>query len=210
MKVQSIIPKFGENYDVGYIGFTYYASDAVSEGIAYFERWNRLSDIRVSHTFVVTGDSELVEAHIEHGVQRASLSKYFDDPKVQVFFRKATGWHPLLGKRIAEAAESKIGCPYGTGLILAEMAADTWIGHLVNKVCKEWPNRFVSWLLNRDTSFICSELVAYALSQQSEFRGRGILAKPLDTIDPQELFEDQVLFEDWVNASGHGPELHHL
>ncbi len=88
MNIINITPKFVENYDVGYIGFTYTAGSLISEGVAWFERWARMSDIKVSHVFVVTGDDQLVEAHIEHGVVAASIGKYFDDPKTQVFFRQ--------------------------------------------------------------------------------------------------------------------------
>jgi len=52
-------------------------------------------------------------------------------------------------------------------------------------------------LLNNEKRWICSELAAYCLDEQREYRGKGILAKPEDTIDPQELFEDETIFEPW-------------
>ena len=210
MKVISIKPEFGVNYDVGYIGFTFTAGSFVSEGIAYFERWERMSQIQVSHVFVVIGDNELVEAHIEHGVQRAPIIKYFDDPKTRVFFRQPRGWNPFMGRSIARAALSKVGTPYATGLIVADLMADSWMGHWLNIICRQWPRRLVNALITNPNDFICSELGAYALASQVEFEGRGCLAGPLDAIDPQDLFEDQVLFEDWVRASGHGPGLQPL
>jgi hypothetical protein len=210
MNVKSITPKFEDNYHVGYIGFTFTDESIVSEGISYFERWNRLSDIRVSHTFVVTGDDELVEAHIEHGVQRDTISKYFNDPSVHVFFRKPRGWNLMMGGTIAEAAKTKIGCPYATGLIIADAAADTFLGHWLNKIFRQWPARLGGWTFGWSGHFICSELAAYALSHWPQFYGRGILANPLDAIDPQELFDDEIIFDDWIRASGHGPELNVL
>jgi hypothetical protein len=211
MIVNSITPQFGENYAEGYIGFTY-VGGRLSEGIAYFERWERLSDIRVSHTFVVSGPNECIEAHIDTGVARSTLSKYFDDPNTQVFFRKPIGLTVNTAGEIAEAAESKIGCRYDTGLIFADGLADTFLGHWLNKIFRQWPARIVSAIVARltGTQMICSELVAYALAQLPEYKNTGILRQPLFTIDPQALFEDQTIFETWVNQSGHGATLQKL
>jgi hypothetical protein len=44
--------------------------------------------------------------------------------------------------------------------------------------------------------------VAYALDNQAECRDVGILKDPHETIDPQELFEDNEVFKDWHGASG--------
>lgn len=206
MNVISIQPKFGVNYDIGYAGFTF-VGGAVSDGIAYFERWSRLSDIKVSHALTVSGPNECIEAHMGEGVARAPLSKYFDDPTTQIFFRKPKPWNLSIAHNILLAAASKIGCKYATDLIIAEAAANSLAGHLINEVLHDEPNRVVSDLLADPNAFICSQLVAYALGQQPELKGRGILANPFDTITPQQLFEDPIIFEDWVNASGHGPTL---
>jgi hypothetical protein len=201
MDIQIITPQFGVNYDTGYIGFTY-TGGFVAAGVAYFERWNRLSDIKVTHALIVSGENECIEAHIDEGVARVSLAKYFADPQCRIFFRKPRGWNPGLGQRIAAAAAAKVGDRYNTGLVVAEGVADTVAGRWMNKLFHEWPHRVLNRWLARPNEFICSELAAYALAQQPEFAGLGVLAKPLDTIDPQELFEDTELFEDWVNESG--------
>lgn len=193
--VQNIRPAFGTNYDIGHIGFTY-VGGVVSSGVAYFERWNRIGAIRVTHTLVVSGDNECIEAHLDEGVARAPLTKYFNDPGCRIFFRKPRGWNPALGQRIASTAASKLGCKYDTRLIAAEAAADTVVGHWLNRVFGSWPNRVVSRFLDRPDHWICSELVAFALQQQPELRDQGVLRFPPDTIDPQELFEDHALFED--------------
>ena len=112
--------------------------------------------------------------------------------------------------RFARSANSKIGAPYGTGLIVGDALADTFLGHWLNKIFSEWPRRTFNALIANPADFICSELAAYALSQQPEYRNRGCLRGPLNAIDPQDLFEDAVLFKDWVRASGHGPELRKL
>ncbi len=201
MDIQIIAPQFGVNYDTGYIGFTY-TGGFVAAGVAYFERWNRLSDIKVTHALIVSGENECIEAHIDEGVARVSLAKYFDDPQCRIFFRKPRGWNPGLGQRIAAAAGAKVGDKYNTGLVVADAAADTVAGHWMNKLFHEWPHRLFNRWLARPNEFICSELAGYVLAQQPEFAGLGVLAKPLDTIDPQELFEDSNLFEDWARESG--------
>ena len=100
MKINSIEPKFKENYDVGYIGFTYNKSNITSIGIAYFTDWIRMSDIKVSHCFIVTGEDELIEASAKKGVIKDTISKYFGDPNVQVFFKK-----PKMNRATSESED---------------------------------------------------------------------------------------------------------
>ena len=188
-------PQYPTDYDIGYIGFTY-VPGVVSAGIAYAERWHRFGRVAVTHTFVVAGNNECIEAHIDEGVARVSLDKYLRDPACRICFRRPRGWTPALGARIAAAAATKLGARYNTSLILAEAAADTWLGHWANRFLRAWPNRLLSKILDRPGHWICSQLVAYALAQQPEYRNLGILRQPLDTIDPQQLFEDQTLYED--------------
>src|SRR5579883_2020255 len=84
---------------VGHIGFTF-EPGIVSAGVAFAERWNRRGDIKVSHTLVVSGPDEAIEAHIDEGVARVSLDKYLLDPRCRLFFRRPRGWTPELGARI--------------------------------------------------------------------------------------------------------------
>jgi hypothetical protein len=181
-------------YDLGHIGFTY-VPGPISTGIAWFERSHRLGRITVTHTFVVSGNNECIEAHLTEGVARVSLDKYLRDPSCRTYFRRPHGWTPALGARIAAAAATKLGNRYNTTLILAEAAADTWLGVRLNRLLRQWPNRLISRLLDRPNHWICSQLVAYALAQQPEYRHLALLRQPLDTIDPQQLFDDPTLFE---------------
>jgi hypothetical protein len=174
-------PQFPTDYNIGHIGFTY-VPGFTSAGVAYFERWHRLSKIQVTHALIVSGDNECIEAHLDEGVARVSLDKYFNDPATRIFFRQPRGWTPELGSR------------YNTSLILAEAAGDTWLGYWCNRLLRAWPNRLLSRVLDRPGRWICSQLVAHALAQQPELRNLGILRFPPDTIDPQELFEDQTIF----------------
>lgn len=195
IEITSVNPVYGKTYKKGHIGFTYYNASIISIGIAYITRWAKMSDIKVSHTLVVTGDNECIEAHIQHGVVRSDLDKYFNDPKCQIFFRKPTGLTDEVANELEKVAAKEVGTKYDIKLIAAEAMQGTHIGKLINRVFKSKPDRLVSKLLNKDDRWICSELVAYCLDGQSIYHDKGILDKPTETIDPQELFEDETIFE---------------
>lgn len=195
MQASPAIPKPQplSGYNVGYIGFTH-VPGLLADGICYFERWSKLSDIAVSHVLVVTGTNECVEAHWPR-VKVSPLTSYFEDPKTLIAFRRPRGWSKRLGLDIASAAKTRVGDKYDVGLIAAQFMANTFVGHYLNKWFGGRPDAWMSKRLDRKDQFICSELAAWSLSQQPEFRGKGILQAPLDTISPQELFEDQNIFE---------------
>ncbi len=77
MKIKSLTPLYGVNYKIGYIGFTFDDASIVSHGIAYFTRWTRMSDIKVSHALVVAGKNICIEALMGQGVAKQPLTKYF-------------------------------------------------------------------------------------------------------------------------------------
>ena len=194
----SLAPIFGDNYRPGYIGFTYHTDSLVlSPGIAYFTRWARMSDIKVSHALIVSGEDECIQAHRKGGVHRAPLGPLFEDRQCQIFFRKPRGWTGEIGARIVETVAEQVGTKYDTPLIVAQALQGTFLGKLINKAFKGKPDAFVSRLLNDPEEWICSELAAYGLDEQPEYRDLGILAKPNETIDPQELFEDPIIFAPW-------------
>jgi len=183
-------------YNVGYVFFTH-AHDALAEGIDFYERWARgKGDLAVHHTGIVASETEVIEAHWQMGVRRAPLSKYWDDMETMIVFRRPAGWTAELGQRIAASALAMEGRPYDKGLILSQLCANTFIGHCLNKWFKGRPEEWVAKRLDNKQAFICSELSAYALDEQPEFAGLGILGREmLDCISPQELFEDDKLFE---------------
>jgi hypothetical protein len=181
-------------YNPGYVFFTH-AHDPVAEGINWFERFGRGRNLRVHHTGIVTGTNEVVEAHWRNGVQWARLADYLDITETLIVFRRPQGWTAELGARITAAAVSRVGSAYDKGLILAQLMSNTLIGWLLNVWFRGGPERWVSARLDRRQAFICSELSAWALNEQAEFRGKGVLGLPLDTISPQELFDDQYVFE---------------
>lgn len=189
--------RFGTNYKVGYIGFTHRIADPVAEGIAHFTRWSRMSDIRVSHCFVVTGEWECVEATVRKGVVETNLARYFQDPRTRVFFRKPRKLDAPLGKRIAATARGQAGMKYDHLLVAAQFLEGSFLRRWLRAAFRQSPDLFLGRLLNRDERWICSELAAYCLDAQPEYADRGILARPHYAIDPQELFEDQEIFAAW-------------
>lgn len=189
---------WGTNYNVGYIGFTYYDASLVSTGIAYFTRWSRMSDIKISHALVVTGPDECVEALASDNIVTSSpLSKYLNEEKCALYLRKPNGWTQTMGDEIAAAAKSQVGCKYDFNLIASAAAHGTFVGTLINKIFKGVPDRILCKLLNHDRKWICSELAAYCLKTQSPLMNKGILREDSETITPQELFEDNIVFEPW-------------
>lgn len=212
MIIRSNIPAFGVNYKRGDTGFTMTRGDIISEGIAYFERWVRMSDIAVSHVFTVEAEDSLIEAHIEHGVQRDCISKYFNNPNVLVFFREPVGLDDAMADRIVNAVASKLGAPYATPLILSEMLGNSIVGHEANKLLDDKPNELVANLAQDvdPKAFICSGLGAYGLRAGFAPARPGVLAQPINVVNPQMLFEDAVIYEPWTNQSGHGPQLNKL
>jgi hypothetical protein len=75
------------------------------------------------------------------------------------------------------------------------------MGHWFNQLLRSWPNRLLSKVCDRSGHWICSQLVAYALAQQPELQSQGVLHQPFDTIDPQQLFEDESIFVDWHDST---------
>ncbi len=199
LEIKSKEPVYGENYKKGYIGFTYFKKSFISNGIAYITRWARMSDIMVSHALVVTGENTCVEALIDKGVIETHLTDYFENPECQIFFRKPVGLTNQIADSIALLAEGQLGTKYNHKLIVAQAMQGTFIGKLINKVFNNNPDILASKLLNRDDKWICSELAAYCLDEQEKYRNKGVLRHSNETIDPQELFEDDLIFQKWRN-----------
>jgi len=190
-------PVYGENYKRGYIGFGYGQTHFVSKGIAYFTRLNRLSDVKVSHAFIVTGSNSCVEARVHGGVQDASLCQYFDDEEYQIFFRKPLNLTTAIADAIIAAAQTQIGCKYDTALLLSQAVSGSFAGKILNRAFGNNIDNMLGSLMNSKKRWICSELVAYAMDLQPAYHDKGILKDPHETINPQELFEDTAIFSPW-------------
>jgi len=207
MEISSIVPKFKENYDVGYIGFTYNKSDITSVGIAYFTDWIRMSDIKVSHCFIVTGEDELIEAAAKEGVREDTISKYFDDPNVQVFFRKPKMRKPTSadGEFLTLAAKAYRGYKYNYFAILIQSlygnktipAILRLIGISHDSTRAALISLFEPLLEYFNHGFICSGLVARVLETTFCFNPKI----PVNLISPQELFEIPEPYHPWKGSA---------
>jgi hypothetical protein len=198
-EVVSRQPEYKVNYAPGYVGFTYSDSHFISKGIAYFTRWARMSQIKTSHALLVTGEDECIEAHAQSGVQVAKLSDYFNNPNCQIFFRKPVDLTSSVADQLVNTARAEVGCRYDFALIAGHASSNSHLGRLIREVFGGRSEELVCKLLNHDDRWICSELVAHCLDSSPQYQGKGILRIPAETIDPQELFEDPVLFEPWAN-----------
>lgn len=202
LEIQTVKPVFGKNYDIGYVGFTYHDRNFVSEGIAWFTRWENLHDIPVSHALIVTGEDSCIEATgTGGGVRESPLRHYFDDPGVRISFRQPKGWDAALGNRIAASARLQLGRKYDYGVMVADMVVDSILGHFVDRIFGGRPGRALMGLLQSPDRFVCSELVAWAMEQQPEFAGQGILREKAAMVSPQGLFEDDRVFDAWKPPS---------
>ena len=196
MNSVSLIPVWGDNYRPGFIGFTFKDGSFVSNGIVFFTRWERMSDFKASHVLVVSGENACVEAQ-GSGVVEAPLSHYFDDLSYAIAFRKPKGWTPEMGERIVKAAREHVGKKYGYALIVGNAVTHSTAGRLLHKLTKGWTTRVVSKWFDGANAEICSETVALALQTQPELKNLGCLKQPANTITPQQLFEDNEVFEPW-------------
>lgn len=194
--VKSLNPDYGQNYDAGYIGFQFEDHDFISEGIAYFTRWDRLCDIRVSHAFIVACENECIEA-VRAGVKFSKLEDRFNDPHCHVFFRKPLPWTHALAQKVIYTGAGIVGRKYDFLLIMAMFIRGTMLGEALYRVIgQKFVNRLTGWFDMRNR-YICSEFVAYCLQQQPEYRDKGCLNFKAHTINPQQLFGDDALFKTW-------------
>ncbi len=195
-----ISPEYEQNYNKGYIGFCYDPTSFVSKAIAKATKYCNYSDIKVSHALIVIDKDTCIEADANSKkVIEAPLSKYFDDKNKMISFRKPREVNEVIANEIVELAKSKIGCAYEYAQI---------VGHVgkalpgINQFNKATHNVFVdiiSCLIDNKDKFICSELAAYSLKHAKSwnYRNKGILSRFSTHVNPQELFEDNIIFEEW-------------
>lgn len=199
--IVSVKPQFGVNYKVGYIGFTFTDNNFISNGIAWFTRWEKglnpdVPNINISHTFIVDGENECIEA-TSPTVCVSPLSKFFDNPHTHVCFRKPLGMTELTGHLMALDASHQLGKPYDYSLIVGHAIDDTFLGKLFDKITDDKGRDFLTWVFNNKGRFICSELIAAAMRNRPEYAGKGVLTKPPYSIDPQQLFQSREIFVPW-------------
>jgi hypothetical protein len=189
-------PAFGKDFDVGWIGFVHSAGQVLSEGIAYLTRRDKKGGVTVTHTFLVTGPNECVEANLPVGVVISDVEKeYLSRDDRLVLFRKPHKLTPAVARRLAARAVAQVGAKFDYGGFAALGVSDTFLGHLVDSLLGGGPKTLLSELLHQQGRYVCSDLVAYCLRREPRYREKGVLARPPGILTPQELFEDDELFE---------------
>ena len=189
------------NYKTGYIGFLNKGADVTSLGIAYFTGWDIISDIHVTHTLIVAGEDQCIEADmVNNTVKVCTISKYFNDPNCQIFFRKPILFNDAVGYAIAHKASLEVGKQYDFGAILTQGLSGSFPGRMLDRLLTGKFEELLGNLLNHADKWICSELVAYTLDEQLLYRDKGILKSPNCTISPQELFQDSEIFAPWKKS----------
>jgi hypothetical protein len=200
-EVTTVKPVYGGNYNKGYIGFTYDKGNVIAEGIVHFTHWESMSNIYATHAFVVTDKNSCIEADAgKDCVNKGTLERYFGKNTCQVFFRKPKGLTDDIANRIIQTVKPQVGKKYDFKSILTQALAGTFLGHFFDKLLRGQLENKLAEILNDPNKWICSELAAYALDEQPEYKDKGILQRPNATISPQELFEDSVIFEPWKDG----------
>jgi hypothetical protein len=224
MKIVPAKPEWGQTLQPGFCGFITREHDLVGDGIEYFEHFetglpfvhtfiieslgqtsNSGSTAGIPRRLGGEGKGEgeqieIIEAHAGTGVARATLNQYLDNGgpgagRCQCFIRMPLGWTPAIGQKIINAAAVHLGERYAFSLILADALANTFLGHCLNRLTFNLPDRFVCWALSNAHRKICSQLVALALQAQFYLRLRGCLRRPADTILPKELGNDPSIWD---------------
>lgn len=184
-------PEYGEDYNNGYVFFSYNTSSFISAGIALFSRKESLNGIPISHCGIVTGERECVEAAQPGGVQKSDfISKYVEPNEIMVFLCKPRNITSTKASVIRWEAENHLGKQYANigvaGSAIWNLLGLTWI---------PWFRRRRNWLNSQSTMF-CSELCSEALIMGYPDRP-GCLQWHPTNIYPATLFNDKKVFADW-------------
>lgn len=185
------IPEYGVNYDRGWVGFSR-RQTLFSNGIVFFTR-DEAEGLVPSHSFIVVDSTYLIEASAG-GVHMTPLHKYFDDIRVQVFFKKPLGINEDKANRIVAEAMKWIGKGYDYSLMFSFIER-----YIIKKILGDELYKKVPSIWNAEDRVLCSELVSLALRAVPDYA----CMYPLDTyhtskISPADLFNSSGLFKDWT------------
>ena len=195
MNVSDQKAQFGVNYDVGYDGFISRPNDFIAAGIRWFERWDTLPGVPpVSHAIKIIGPDQTIEA-LAHGIVYGSLSKYINDPECAVLVRKPKGWTPEMGERLATEAKSHLGEKYNYLLLFVMAITNSYFGKGLDAVTGKKFSAWLNHVADLKRHDICSQFCAKVDNALPEFQGKSVLARPLNTITPILLCQDEVIYE---------------
>jgi hypothetical protein len=189
-------PTFGKDFGLGWVGFVHSSGQMLSGSIAYLTRRHNKGGVTITHTFLVTGPNECIEANLPVGVVTSDITKeYFDKSNRMVLFREPRGLTLTVARRVVATARAQIGAKFDNGGLVAGGVSGTFLGHLVDSLFGGKPKNLLAGVLHEKGRYVCCDLVAYCLRQQPRYRKMDVLTHPPGVLTPQELFEDDELFE---------------
>lgn len=184
---------WGVNVDSGYTGFISRKRDFIAKGINWFSRWSDVPGVPpVSHALLIVGINDTIEAFFD-GVKHGKLTDYLHDPDVALIVRKPHKWSPEIAIALCAEAEKHVGEKYNYPLIAALAVANTFVGHALNSLTKNWFENFVTRMANAKGYAICSQTVARVM--RSWYGNFGVLQQPDRAITPEELLADIFLYD---------------
>jgi hypothetical protein len=198
-------PEFGKDYDLGWVGFVHGPS-LLSAAITYLTRRDKAGDIVVTHTFLVTGPDECVEANFPAGVVASGMDESYFDTDARVIFRKPKGLTKAAARRVVKTGKAELGVPFDTAGMVAEGLAGTFLGHFLEAVFGDTPKKIAAKMLHQKGRWVCCDLVMHCLRGEAKYRDKGVLAEPVGTVSPQTLFEDEEVFEPLEAEAAERPE----
>jgi len=194
MRAISLPASYGVNYTLGDIGFQFVDNSFLSEGIVFFTGWEAMSDIKVSHSFVITGQNECIES-LSNGVDQSTLAERFASSHTHVTIRRPVDLTLQRGMDIVKRATSLLGTPYDFRLLAGMIAANSRLVRWLPTVIYMAYRRKVCWYAHTEGQLICDGLCVKALNAVPEYA--AALPEEYYVYDPQMLFEDTVVFKPW-------------
>lgn len=192
------VPKYGVDFNIGDIGYVTRKKNRriFDFAIQFFTKRQNTSGVNVSHVLIVKDASTCIEVKGPNGVIETKLSHYLNNTDFDVFFRKPKEMTEEIADKIVRNAQKEEGKKYAYELILNDLIRGTFVGHFIDKITNYNFFDRQSYLIKRKNTSICSELAAKCLQsiQQWPYHNEGILKRPASAINPQQLFEEERIF----------------
>lgn len=193
MNIKIEQPNWGQNCGMGWVFWTVTKHNFISAAINWFEKWDNIDRVPVTHMGIISGQDETLEAFSD-GVHKGTLSRYLGDEDVALITRPLDGWTPEVGARIVAEASKYLGQKYGYTLIVAMAVANSILGKGLDWITRGWFGRTIERWADSKKQMICSELVATALSAMPEYSGKGFLQLKPYQVTPMIAFNDHYVF----------------
>lgn len=182
--------EYGKHYAEAYCGFSKMDYSLSSAGISFFNR-EEAGVIVPSHTFIVVDQNTVIEA-TDVGVVLSPISKFIDNRRYTVFFKKPIGLTDERAKVIIERAKSHLGRNYDW--ILSLYFVERWVRWRlgINEENTKIPSVF-----NSERAWVCSEHSADAYLAVPEYAELPPLStRHTSKIGPYNLFVSPI-FKSW-------------